>query len=121
MNTNQQHLLTYLTNVYNHLRIGYVYLSKLEGHKYGLRDIGENMNVIFWLDQDCNFDTSEEEGHDEDETEVTGFIIKDNKLYGVTNGYYLLDPLEWDEKTLGKFLDDIIDRDNIRDIDVHFI
>ncbi len=119
MNREQlEKLADLLGQVYTHLAAGFRYLDRLNT-KINLKysTIDEAKYMLFSLEDDCRFDTCEEDGHDEDETEVTMFTSVDKKLYGVTNGYEFLDPLQWDDQTLEKFLRDIMKFDNIRDVD----
>ena len=120
MNREQlEKLADLLGQVYTHLAGGFRYLDQLNNRinlNYSTLDKAEY--ILFKLEDDCEFDTCDEDGHDEDETEVTMFTAVDKKLYGVTNGYDFLDPLQWDDQTLEKFFRDIMKfNKNIIDVD----
>ena len=121
MNREQlEKLADLLGQVYTHLAAGFRYLDQLNNRinlQYSSA-IDKADYMLFSLELDCHFDTCDEYGHDEDETEVAMFTAVDKKLYGVTNGYEFLDPLQWDDKTLEKFLRNIMKFDeNIHGVD----
>lgn len=114
MNQKQEAILNHLTKCYDALRIGYMNLFTLQNFLSGYSR--RETNVEFHLDTDYHMDTCDVYGHDEDETEITGFLVKDKKLYGLTNGEYLIDPVNLTEDLLEQFLKAITNQDHIRDI-----
>ena len=115
MNTNLTNKYIALVQAYTALTQGFRALFLIKDLKNGRHlTVKPTDDIVFYLDPEYHFDLCDEEGHDEDETEVTSFCIRDGRILGVTNSGDVWDLAEeLDEKELEDFLDVITDADNI--------
>ena len=111
MNTNLTNKYIALVQAYTALTQGFRALFLIKD-KYGITKPTDD--IVFYLDPEYHFDLCDEEGHDEDETEITSFCIRDGRILGVTNSDDVYDLAEeLDDDQLENFLDVISDAKNI--------